>query len=150
MAGELAIEAGILPWPLGSALAACQAMYQQWMLARGSGLTEHRQILQNVSDFLLKRGDSKFTDKMNPQEKPRADRAGWYLDRAGERIYLFTSAALREAGGNFDFNRVLDALEMAQWIVEHDQGKRSKKTAINGVGKLNLYWLQPDADEDHA
>jgi putative DNA primase/helicase len=150
MAGELAIEGGILPWPLGSALAACQAMYQQWLLARGSGLTEHRQILQNVTDYLLKHGDSKFTDKMNPQEKPRADRSGWYVDRAGERIYLFTSAALREAGGNFDFNRVLDALETAQWIVEHDQGKRSKKTAISGVGKLNLYWLQPNADEDHA
>ena len=92
---------------------------------RGSGATEHKQILQNVSDYLLKHGDTKFTDKSRPGDQPRAERAGWYTDRGGESVYLFTSAALKEAGGNYDFKRVLVALDSAGWLVERDQGKRS-------------------------
>ncbi|MGZ4954400.1 MAG: DUF927 domain-containing protein [Methylobacter sp.] len=150
MAGELAIEAGIISWPQGSALEACKLMFAEWQVMRGTGATEHKQILQNVSDYLLKHGDTKFTDKSSPDEKPRADRAGWYTDKPGGRVYLFSSAALKEAGGSYDFNRVLDALDGANWIVEHDTGKRSKKTAITGGSKINLYWIQPADGDDHA
>jgi putative DNA primase/helicase len=149
MAGELAIEAGILPWKVGAALDACKVMFEAWQTTRGTGATEHKQILQNVADYILKFGDIKFTDKNNPDDKPRLDRAGWYYDKPGGRVYLFTSAALREAGGNYDFNRVLVAVDCAGWIVEKDNGKRAKKTAITGSGKHNLYWIQPSG-EDHA
>jgi putative DNA primase/helicase len=152
MAGELAIEAGILPWSQGAALDACKAMFDQWQLMRGNGggATEHKQILQSVSDYILKYGDSKFTDKNNPDDKPKTERAGWYTDRTGGRVYLFSSAALREAGGSYDFNRVLDALDVAGWIVERDTGKRGKKTAITGGGKQTLYWVQPVEDGNDA
>jgi len=150
MAGELAIEAGIVSWKQCSALEACKQMFTEWQTMRGTGATEHKQILQSVGDYLLKNGDTKFTDKGNPDDKPRADRAGWYLDKPGGRIYLFSSAALKEAGGNYDINRVLDALDSASWIVERDYGKRSKKTAITGGGKHSLYWIQPSEEVDHA
>jgi putative DNA primase/helicase len=149
MAGELAVEAGILPWKEGAALEASKVMFAEWQIMRGTGATEHKQILQNVADYILKHGDTKFTDKNNPDDKPRADRAGWYTGRPGGRTFLFTSAALKEAGGSYDFNRVLDALDSAGWIVERDHGKRSKKTAISG-GKNNLYWIQPSEESDHA
>jgi putative DNA primase/helicase len=154
MAGELAIEAGILPWKRSAALDACKAMFEQWLQMRGNGATEHKQILQNVSDYILKYGDIKFTDKdaqtIDRDDKPRIDRAGWYVDKPGGRVYLFTSAALKEAGGNYDFKRVLDALDSDGWIVEHDYGKRSKKTSITGGRKANLYWIRPSEDVDHA
>jgi putative DNA primase/helicase len=151
MAGEMAIEAGILPWAEGAALDACQVMFEQWQLMRGNGggATEHKQILQGVADYILKYGDSKFTAKNNPDDKPRTDRAGWYTEKNGERVYLFTSAALKEAGAGFDLKRILDALDTAGWIVEHDYGKRAKKTAITGGGKHSLYWVQP-GEADHA
>jgi putative DNA primase/helicase len=149
MAGELAIDAGILPWTQGAALDACKVMFAEWQAMRGTGATEHQQILQNVADYILKQGDTKFTDKNNADDKPRADRAGWYIDNPGGRVYLFTSAALREAGCNFDFTRVLDALDSAGWIIERDTGKRSKKTPITG-SKHNLYWVQPNDEGDHA
>jgi len=152
MAGELAIEADILPWRQGCVLDACLMMFEQWQTLRGSsgGATEHKQILQNVADYILKHADAKFTDKTNPDDKPRADRSGWYVDRHEGRVYLFTSAALKEAGGNYDFVRVLDALDAAGWTVERDTGKRSKKTAITGTGKQGLYWVLPGEDEGHA
>jgi putative DNA primase/helicase len=152
MAGELAIEAGIVPWAQGAALDACKVMFEQWQLMRGNGggATEHNQIIQNVSDYILKYGDSKFTDKNSPDDKPKIDQAGWYMDKPGGRVYLFSSTALKEAGGNYDFNRVLNALDAADWIVERDkEGLRRKKTVITGGGKMSLYWIRPD-ECDHA
>lgn len=149
MAGELAIEGGVLPWQRGAALEACKMMFDQWQAMRGTGATEHKQILQSVSDYILKHGDTRFTDKSENQP-PKLERAGWYTDRGGERVYLFTSAALKEAGGNYDFNRVLDALDSAGWLAEKDHGKRSKKTSITGGGKHNLYWVVPMEESDHA
>lgn len=149
MAGELAIEAGILPWKQGAALDACKAMLAQWLTQHGSGATEHRQILQAVRDYILKHGDTRFTDKTT-DHAPKTERAGWYADTTTGRVYLFTSAALRDAGGNYDFKRVLDAVDSAGWIVERDQGKRAKKTAIHGGDKIGLYWIKPDEDSGHA
>jgi putative DNA primase/helicase len=150
MAGELAIEAGILSWQEGAALEACKVMFEAWQTMRGTGATEHKQILQNVADYILKHGDTKFTDKNIPDDKPRLDRAGWYTDRPEGRVYLFSSAALREAGGSYDFNRVLDAMDSAGWIVEKSSGKRSKTTAIIGGARPHLYWILPAEDSDHA
>lgn len=149
MAGELAIEAGILRWNAGSAFCACLAMFNEWQAMRGTGATEHKQILENVRDYILKFGDTKFTNKETPDEKPKIDRAGWYTEINGERIYLFSSAALREAGGNYDIKRVLDSLDSAGWIVGHDDGKRSKQTRVEG-SKHNLYWINPSQEEAHA
>jgi putative DNA primase/helicase len=149
MAGELAIEADILPWKQGAALDACKTMFAQWLALHGSGATEHRQILQAVRDYILKHGDTRFTDKRS-DHPPKTERAGWYMDGPGGRIYLFTPAALREAGGNYDFSRVLSALDGAGWIAEHDTDKRSKKTPMDGGNKTNLYWIRPDEDSGHA
>ncbi|MGZ8095697.1 MAG: DUF927 domain-containing protein [Methylosarcina sp.] len=148
MAGELAIEADILPWHKGAALTACQTMFTQWLNLHGTGASEHKQILQSINDYILKFGDTRFTDK-STVNAPKSDRAGWYTQAQVGRVYLFTPAALREAGGNYDFNRVLDALESADWIVDHDYGKRSKKTAVGG-SKVNLYWIKPDEEGCHA
>lgn len=143
MAGELAIEAGILPWKVGAALTACQAMFTDWQTMQGTGATEHNQIIESVNDYILKYGESKFSSKDGSDDAPRIDRSGWLVDRPGGRIYLFTSAALKDAGGNYDFKRVLDSLDSEGWIVERDTDKRSKKTAIPGGSKQSLYWLQP-------
>ncbi len=148
MSSELAIEAGILPWKVGAALDACKVMYDLWQTMRGDSATEHKQILQNVADYVLKHGDTRFTDKTS-NESPKLERAGWYTEREGGRVYLFTPAALREAGGNFDIKRVLDALDSAGWIVERDHNERSKRTVVHGASKPRLYWIQP-MEGDHA
>jgi putative DNA primase/helicase len=150
MSGELAIEAGILPWLPGAALSACLQMFDAWQTLRGgSGATETGQILQSVADYLLKHGDTKFTGK-DSDEAPRLERAGWYTLSGDERVYLLTPAALIEAGGNFDKKRILDALDGAGWIVERDSGKKSKVTAIRGKSSQRLYWIVPADDGSYA
>ncbi|WP_051911514.1 DUF927 domain-containing protein [Methylomicrobium agile] len=150
MAGELASEAGILPWQSGVALQACQLIYRQWQTERGHGLTESQQILQNVRTYILKFGDTRFTDKNNPEEKPRGDRSGWYMDQGEERIYLFSGEELEIAGGKFGLTRILDALEEAHWIADRYSDKRYKKITIKGHGKLCLYCISPREEEAHA
>ncbi len=147
IAGELAIEAGILPFKQGAALNACKTMFKEWQSARGNGSTEHKQILQSVQDYILKFGDTKFTDKSTPEEKPRLDRSGWYNNTPSGQVFMFTSAAIKEACGHYDFKRVLDALDTAGWIAERDAGLRSKKTSITRGSKQNLYWILPIDEE---
>ncbi len=143
LAGELAIGAGILPFQNGTALNACEIMFKEWHSSRGNGSTEHKQILQSVNDYILQFGDTKFTDKSTPEDKPRLDRSGWYTNTPKGQIFMFTSKALRESAGNYDFKRVLDALDTAGWIAERDNGVRSKKTSITHSSKQNLYWILP-------
>ena len=99
----------------------------QWQMMRGSGATEHKQILQNVSDYILKHGDSKFTDKNNPDDKPRT-RPGGLVYRKTWRAHIpIHHRGLREAGGNYDFTRVLDAIDAAGWIIERNPGEGERK-----------------------
>jgi putative DNA primase/helicase len=143
LAGELAIEYGIVPWPTGSSLLSAAECYQAWLNSRGKGITEHRQILQAIADYIARHGDSRFSEKGKIEEKPVINRAGWWTEEGdSERIYLFNSPALREAGNGYDLPRILAALSRADWIAAHDQGKHSKKTHIGPGQKPALYWIK--------
>lgn len=143
MAGELATEWDILPWEPGASLDAAATGYLAWLDARGNGITEHRQILEAMSDFVDRHGDSRFSEKGRDSERPVINRAGWWHNTPdGGRVYLFNSPALREAGGGYDLPRILAALDDAGWIMDRDQGVRSKKTSIGPGQKPRLYHIK--------
>ncbi|MBK1656035.1 DUF927 domain-containing protein [Allochromatium vinosum] len=150
MAGELAVEWGIAPWKEGEALDAAALAFRLWRDHRGKGQTETRQILQAVRDFISRHGDARFSPlhplRDDGLEITVRDRAGWWKDREEGRVFLFTSAGLREASQGFDLRRVLDALDESGWIVERDEGKRSKKTKVQGHAQ-RLYAITPREDE---
>ncbi|EIC23787.1 DUF927 domain-containing protein [Thiorhodovibrio frisius] len=143
LAGELATLYGITDWPEELAIKAAATAYQAWKEQRGKGHTETRQILEAVEDFIAKHGDSRFSHVLAGDSGPMIrDRAGWFRDdddgtddngvKRKKRVYLFTSAGLREATTGFDFRRVLDALDAAGWIADRDEGKRYKTTKVQG------------------
>jgi len=143
LAGELATDWGILPWPEGTALTAAADGYQRWLSARGKGMTEQRQILQSICDFIAKHADSRFSKKGQDAPLVVHNRAGWWTEtQEGERVYLFNAPGLREAATGYDFKRTLDALDAAGWIHDRDTGKRSKKTHIDTGMKPALYWVK--------
>lgn len=143
LAGELAIGYGILPWPTGEAVRAAATGYQLWLSARGAGLTEHRQILDSIADFIARHGDSRFSEKGRDLERPVQNRAGWWMtDNTGERIHLFNAPGLREAGGGFDMPRILAALDQAGWIADRGSDKHAKKTHIGPGQKSWLYYIK--------
>lgn len=61
--GELARQWLNLPWAEGEATNACEALYEDWVNARGgAGDQEERQMLAQVRDFLSRHGEARFTD----------------------------------------------------------------------------------------
>ncbi|WP_295449638.1 DUF927 domain-containing protein [uncultured Thiodictyon sp.] len=148
LAGELAIEWGIVPWSEGDALAAAVGAFAAWKTNRPKGHTETRQVLQSVADFIAAHGDARFSSlasEGDTRQPVTRDRAGWWKDTTAGRVYLFTPGGLREAAPGFDFRRVLEALDGSKWIVERDDGKRSKKVKVQGRSQ-GLYAIAPQED----
>jgi putative DNA primase/helicase len=150
LAGELAIEYGVAPWPKGAAIEAAAVAFHSWQLLRGkaSGNLERDQVLERVAAFIERHGDSRFSNIRSGDDQRLAmirDRAGWWEDKDGTRLFLFTADGMREAVKGFDFNRALDALEEVGAIDSAAaDGKRAKFRRVDGIG-VRLYVVNPAA-----
>jgi putative DNA primase/helicase len=137
MAGELAIEYGILPWPEGSALGSAAAVFKLWQPEGGTSNSEQKQIIEAVTRFIDRHGASRFSalDKSHSDhERGRdaniRDRAGWYEDKIERRYYLFTSDGMREALAAFDFNRALDSLQAAGILKLPENSENGRRASV--------------------
>ena len=70
------------------------------------------------------------------------DRAGWWRDDDGDRVYLFNADGIREALGGFDFKRALDHLQEAGALIDCGQAERAKPHRIGGR-RVRLYSIDP-------
>jgi putative DNA primase/helicase len=165
VAGEMAIQAGVLPWVEGSVTAAAHALFKRWLDAqpKNTNSKEHVQILDMVASFISKHGDTRFTD-IHPrtytvqtgkgeitqptEEQPQArDRAGYWQNIEERRIYLFTSHALKEATSGQDFKRVLRALEEANAFYQLGTNGTEEKSKVQRLptgGNDRFYHIDPE------
>lgn len=146
LAGELGTEYGITGWQEGDALAAAVQAFEAWRSTRGRGNDERRQILERVSGFIERHGDSRFSDADTDAatEAMRINRAGWWRENADGRIYLFNAEGLKEALKGIDFKRALDALQEAGALPKSEaNGERSKPHRIEGR-TVRLYSIHAD------
>jgi putative DNA primase/helicase len=92
-AGELAIQAGVIPWEPGEACRAATACFNAWLEARGgSGPGEIRDGIDQVRLFLEKHGASRFQDWEGGSE-PVYHRASFVrTDQRGEKSYYVLPA----------------------------------------------------------
>lgn len=149
LAGELASEYGVVPWPEGAAIEAAGVAYQSWWALRGKarGNLESDQVREQVAAFIQRHGDSRFSNVADAETATVRDRAGWWELKGGDRVYLFTTAGLHEALKGFDFKRALDALQQLGAIDPSGaDGKRAKFRRIAGQG-MKLYVVNPKAFE---
>ncbi|SFK87390.1 putative DNA primase/helicase [Nitrosomonas aestuarii] len=138
LAGELATEYGITGWSEGAALKAAAECFKIWCSTRGKGNTERHKITEQVNAFIDRHGDSRFSAKSNTDSAQTKDRAGWWEDSGGERLYLFTKDGMHEALKGFDFKRGLDVLEnigALQKPGNSDNGKRTVQRKIGGKNR---------------
>ncbi|MGK2915799.1 MAG: DUF927 domain-containing protein [Porticoccaceae bacterium] len=147
LAGELATEYGITGWPEGAAVEAAAECFKAWRSLRGKGNDERRQILDRVSGFIERHGDSRFSnaDTIADTDAMRINRAGWWRDDAARgRVYLFNAEGMREAVTGFDFKRAMDALQEAGALAKADaSGKRAIAQRIGGR-LVRLYQVEAD------
>jgi len=142
MAGEIATEYGITGWPEGAAIDAAAACFNTWLSMRGSQNDETKQLIEQLSGFIARHGDSLFSDAdiKNADQTVKPNRAGWWRDlNDGNRIYLFNAAALRESLNGFDFKRALDILQKLDVLPKSGaNGERAKAERIGG--RLTKYY----------
>lgn len=149
LAGELAISYGLIAWQKDSVVNATLTAFKRWQQFQDGNHTEDSRILDAVSNFIIKHGDSRFSRHLDAiDDRAIINRAGWYKDSNGKRIYMFTPNALQEAGAGYDKNRIVAALSKHQWITEKDADRQTKRTRTP-QGALYLYYVSlPEQEEN--
>lgn len=149
-AGELATRYGITGWPQGTATRAADKLFRAWRDWRGSGRSEHRQIIEAVMDYIERHGDSRFASASAPDLVVIRDRAGWMQDDSGGRTYLFTNGGLREATKGHDFKAALDVLESAGVLPPRQANGERRRSVRIGREALKLYPINAQALREAA
>jgi putative DNA primase/helicase len=153
LAGEVATGYGLTGWPAGEAIQAAGEGFKAWRSLRGgeAGNDERRQIIDRVSAFIERHGDSRFSDMDKADESHIQNRAGWWRDTAEGREYLFNGDGLREALKGFDFMRGCDALIEVGALPKRDAGgKPSRFVRVRGSG-MRLYPINANKlGQDHG
>lgn len=154
LAGELASAYGITTWPEGEATTAAQVGFDAWLTLRGDGAgnAEGEQIIQAVTGFIDRHGDSRFSDAGGTYDDRLQsmvrDRAGWWQlgtgTGGGGVEYLFNKEGMREALKGFDFGRALALLRSAGMLDAPPTGEASKSRRIHGR-VVRVYVVRPDA-----
>ncbi|ABA58702.1 Protein of unknown function DUF927 [Nitrosococcus oceani ATCC 19707] len=151
LAGELGIEYGLLPWKPGAAMEAGKILFELWRDNQTGDGTEDKQILKNVKDFIDRHGDSRFQFRGTQPDKDFVtirDRAGWFeMNDDNERVYLFHSSGLKEAGGGFELKRVAQALDRAGWVTKKGKGRLNLSYDFRDF-KGRLYAIKPESNLD--
>ncbi|MER2514544.1 MAG: hypothetical protein ABTQ25_19395, partial [Nitrosomonas ureae] len=90
--------------------------------------------LDQVLNFIERHGDSRFSSLNSTADITVRDRAGWWINESGIRIYLFTAGGIKEALKGFDLKRSLDILVSVGALPEPNnlKGERLKQRKIDG------------------
>lgn len=151
VAGEIAIEAGILPWDKEDPIKACQLAFKLWRKERGiSGANLSKIIVVNaIKDkwlnerYLFKDNDIS-ADVFNNQTKI----IGWYKKIGAERYeLLFTRTGLLELVDNqLTIDEIVKALNEIGALTK-DKGKNTVKRTVKGLlsnQRLTCYAINSD------
>ncbi|HEM7876478.1 TPA: DUF927 domain-containing protein [Burkholderia contaminans] len=148
LSGELAIRFGVVDWAAGEPTEAAIRAFRSWQANRGARgrSAEHMGVIQAVSDFIDRCGDARFSDidASGAPLMPMRDRAGYWRMDGGRRLYLFTSAGIKEAIKGYDLNRALAALDAAGALSKKQGGQRSVPVRVPDGRLVRLYSIDPE------
>ena len=160
LAGEIAIEADILPWPKGEAITAATHGFNLWIKHRGLQGFGHEQIevIKNLKGFIdtkamaRMRNNSVTHDKLN-ENIPILNQAGYYEminDENGQPIvslFLFNTEGLKEACKSSDVRRITDTLKEINALEIGEDGRPKKLKKVYGRTD-RFYHVKPEAIRD--
>ena len=155
LAGELATDYGVTGWPPGEAIRAAGVGLEAWRNSRtdkAGANAEHAQIVQAVTDFISRHGDSRFSDADAPpseflHQPITHNRAGYWRKTDAGRVYFFNGPGLREALEGHDFKRSLKKLQDAGLMPPSTGRNSGKQFTIQGK-KDRWYQVAPNAAHD--
>lgn len=149
LAGELATAYGVTGWPEGEAIRAVGVCFELWRNQRSASNganAEHGQVVEAVTAFIERHGDSRFSNADAHDEQRTTlirERAGYWRDMGGQRVYLFNASGMREALKGFDFERSMSMLQFAGLTPPPGKdGKRGTRLRAQGnQGRFHEIWL---------
>src|SRR5690606_15248392 len=96
----------------------------------------------SIADFIARHGDTRFSSANDPNGEAR-DRAGYWDDSNGERLYLFNRPGLEDAAKGYDLGRVVRALDSARATANRDTGRAQATKRLPDGTKAKLYFINP-------
>jgi putative DNA primase/helicase len=154
VAGELAIEFGVVPWEEGQPTADAQELLQAWLKERGGATAyEARQIVAQVRHFLAAHGDARFDDLDPPpvsvtgqelERRPVLNRAGWRKGAGDDRRwYVPPEVFRREVCAGFNLTEAARVLAKMGALDKAADGKSAQVVRLPGMKPQRLYVLTP-------
>ena len=135
VAGELAIQLDILPWPTGSVNEAAADAFRNWHAERGGNdPAEVRAAIEQIRGLLERYGDSRF-DSPNPvaESRPVTDRLGYVHGEGAERQWWVLPETWRKTFcDGFDAKVTALALIERGLLLPGDGSKTSRPVRISG------------------
>jgi uncharacterized protein (DUF927 family) len=154
VAGELARDYGILPWPEGEALRAVGGCFDDWLAERGgTGASEEQQAITQVQAFIEAHGTSRFewVGKGAPEEgAPGSSRI---INRVGFRrrvhgaweYHVLPQAWRNEVCKGLNPRRVAEVLADAGHLTTGNEDRKCRydvKRRIYGDNSIRTYLLK--------
>ncbi len=131
LAGELAGEWNIAPWPRGAVGEAVMEAWALWRSTAGAEADETKRAVEALRDFVERHGEARFS--MAGEDREVRDRAGWWrTSESGSREWLFTGGGLAEALRGLDRDRATARLIEAGVIDAPPGRHRSYNLRIDG------------------
>ena len=142
MAGEVATYLGVLPWKPGEATRAAKAAFAGWLQARGgAGAAEDRTAIDQVAEFLVTHGSSRFQPISADHSPVIHNRAGFKReDQEGRTEYMIPPIIWQN-----EVCKGLSAKSVSALLVERGhlltdaKGKTSIPATAPGLGKARFY-----------
>lgn len=150
VAGELAIEMGILPWAKGEALHAAALCLGAWRQNRGGlGVSEIETGIVAVRQFLEIHEDSRFEWLMRDSDRlgrrPPYSRAGWCkeTERGEFEFFILPSIFETEICKGFDHRTVAGAMAERGLLQPSPDGRMKRKERVGGADTRWVYRVLP-------
>ena len=159
-AGELATSWGLTGWPEGMALQSAERCYRAWLTARGgTGNAEERDMIRQVSEYLERNGESRFThyaraEKADDHMPDTVNRAGFKRpvsedNGASMEFYVLPEVFKRDMCKGFDYRDVAKVLKGHGFIKtnEEKQKRLTFQTNLPTLGKTRCFLILPSIFE---
>ena len=116
-AGELAIEARILPWPEDMAANTAVELFKQWLASRGTvGAMDMESAIQQVRLFLEQHGSARF--ERENENRPIPARAGFYRQTSnGNEFWIMRETFRSEVCRGYDAAAVARVLASRGFLI---------------------------------
>ena len=156
-AGELATSWGLTGWPEGMALQSAERCYRAWLTARGgTGNAEERDMIRQVSEYLERNGESRFThyaraEKADDHMPDTVNRAGFKRpvsedNGASMEFYVLPEVFKRDMCKGFDYRDVAKVLK-GHGFIKTDEGRITLTHRLPMVGKTRCFLILPSIFE---